>query len=62
MNQQPTDDELNRAWTDAIYAQDIPGAYSQAIQELRALRDKRTTWVGEELKLRAALDAFLAHA
>ena len=57
---QPSNDALHRAWTDAIYAEGIPGARAEARQELAALRDARTTWCGpEEMKLRRSIDEYL---
>jgi hypothetical protein len=60
VNEQPTNDQLQSAWTAAIHAQDIPGARTEALQELRSLREARTTWFGErENSLRVSIDLFL---
>ena len=57
---QPTNDELHEAWAAAIHAQGIPGAYGEAMQNLRVLRERRTTWFGErENNLRKSLDNYL---
>jgi hypothetical protein len=59
---QPTDEELHVAWTDAIYAENIYGARAESLQQLKALRDRRTTWVGsKEWELRCAIDNYLEH-
>lgn len=59
MSEEPSELDLHRAWTEALT--EIGGARSDAIQKLRALRSKKTTWVGEhENLLRLALDDFLA--
>lgn len=58
---QPSNDELQTAWTDCIHAQGIPGAFGDAVQRLRALREQRTTWFGvKENELRVALDKYLS--
>ena len=56
---QPTDDELHAAWTACIHAEGIPGAQSEAMQRLRELRDRRTTWYAAENELRVALDNYI---
>lgn len=59
-NNQPTIEELRRAWTDAIYGKDIPGYRTESHQILLDLRNKKHTWVGkEENDLRFALDNYL---
>ena len=60
MNDQPTYEDLMRAWNSAIVCQDIGGSRAETMQELIALRERKTTWVGkEENNLRFALDAYL---
>lgn len=57
---QPTYDDLVRAWNAAIVCQDIGGSRAETMQELITLREKKTTWLGkEENDLRLALDAYL---
>jgi hypothetical protein len=57
---EPTIDELQHAWTEAIYAEDIPGARAETRQKLTELRHAKTTWVGvDENRLRFALDDYL---
>lgn len=57
---QPSNAALHKAWTNDIYAADIPGARAEARQALEALRDARTTWVGpEEMNLRRSIDEYL---
>ena len=61
MNDQPTYDELQAAWTEAIHAHGIPGANAEAMQRLISLRNKKTTWLGkQENDLRYALDAYIS--
>ena len=60
MNDQPTYEDLMRAWNNAIVCQDIGGSRAETMQELIALRERKTTWLGkEENDLRCALDAYL---
>lgn len=57
---QPTDQELNSAWTNAINMEGSGAAFSSAIQELRRLRNLRTTWYGSsENNLRSSLSKYL---
>lgn len=59
-NAEPTVDDLQAAWTQAIHADGIPGAQGSALLELRRMRDAKWTWFGvRELELRAAIDAYL---
>ena len=58
--EQPTIQELQTAWTIAIELEGIAGAQSQAKIDLKRIRDRKHTWVGEqENKLRFALDRYL---
>ena len=58
---QPTIDEIEKAWTDAIYAEGIGGVQSEARAKLQKLRDAKTTWVGiRENDFRFAIDRYLA--
>lgn len=59
LENQPSIDELTMAWTRAIESEGIGGAGSEYKLELRRLRDLRTTWFGDENKLRYALDNYL---
>lgn len=60
MNDQPTYEDLMRAWNNAIVCQDIGGSRAETMQELIALRERKTTWFGkEENDLRCSLDAYL---
>ena len=57
---QPSYDDLLRAWNEAIVCADIGGSRAETMQELIALRERKTTWFGkEENDLRLALDAYL---
>lgn len=59
---QPTNQELNQAWTAAIECEGMAGIFSNLLLELRTLRDKRTTWYGkDENNLRYSLDKYLRH-
>ena len=60
IRQQPTNDELSRAFGEALDCEGIGGARAESRQRLRALRDARTTWFdSDELRLRASIDAYL---
>lgn len=60
--QQPTNEQLHAAWTNAINAEGSPGWSGEARAELRRLRDLRTTWDGPDYcGLRARIDAYLGH-
>ena len=59
-NEQPTADQISQAWTYAIEAENIGGARSQTLIELKELRDKKTTWCGKyENDLRFSVDRYL---
>ena len=59
-NNQPTIEELQNAWTEALSSQDIIGARGETREALIQLRKRKTTWVGEaENNLRFALDNYL---
>lgn len=59
--EQPTYLELSLAWTEAIDAESIGGARAESLQKLKALRDRKTTWVGRcENDLRSAIDDYIA--
>lgn len=59
---QPTNEELNSAWTNAINLEGSGAEFSAAILELTEIRNKRSTWFGsEENKLRRALNDYLDH-
>lgn len=59
---QPTDEELHQAWTDAINLEGQSAPFSSAIQKLKELRNKRSTWYGEkENELRRSLNDYLDH-
>lgn len=56
----PTMDALRLAWSYAIQCEGIPGAGSENMLALQALRDKKTTWFdADENSLRFALDNYL---
>lgn len=60
MDNQPTIQEIQSAWTDALNYQDIIGAKGETREELIRLRKAKHTWVGkDENDLRFALDAYL---
>ena len=57
---QPTIQELQTAWTIAIELEGIAGAQSQAKIDLKRIRDRKKTWVGEEeSRIRFAIDRYL---
>ncbi len=57
---QPTIDDLQLAWTNAISAEGIGGAQSETRAKLQELRNKRTTWLGKsQYDLRLCLDSYL---
>ncbi len=57
---QPTNDELERALTEVSQVISVPGGYQMAIEKLRGLRDRRTTWFGtDECRLRYSIDVCL---
>jgi hypothetical protein len=57
---QPTIQELQTAWTIAIELEGIAGAQSQAKVDLKRIRDRKHTWVGDkENQLRFAIDRYL---
>ena len=58
--EQPSYEDLIRAWNAAIECRGIGGASSATLQELIELRERKTTWFGkEENDLRFMLDAYL---
>ena len=60
VSEQPTYDDLHEAWMHAINCEGIGGAHAAALQELQALRDRKSTWFGaKENSLRWALDNYL---
>ena len=62
MDIQPTIDDISSAWSRAIELQGIPGAFSDALSDLRGLRHKKSTWIGpDEHKIMFAVDAYLRH-
>lgn len=57
---EPTADEISRAWTIAIESSDIAGARSESLYNLKQIRDKKTTWIGKyEIDLMFAIDDYL---
>lgn len=57
---EPTADELHIAWNICIQLQDIPGAGTGALIDLKRIRDRKTTWSGKsEIYLMFALDNYL---
>jgi hypothetical protein len=59
MNQQPTVSQINEALTDYSIVYGIPGAATESMQKLFALRKAKTTWMPEEQKFRFRVDAML---
>ena len=60
MDEQPTVSQIVAAVTELSIVFNIPGARSEALRDLLALRKAKTTWVGkEENDLRLKLDAVL---
>ena len=59
----PLYDAIKEAMNEVSIVYGIAGAQSQAIQELIKARKEKTTWFGQEMALRYAVDDFLdAHA
>lgn len=59
---QPSNSELEQAWTAAIECEGLGGIHSNLLLDLRELRNKRTTWSGkDENNLRYSLDNYLRH-
>lgn len=57
---QPTNPEMRRALWLCFQLEDIPGARTEAVMELRRLRHLRSTWYDtDENALRREIDAFL---
>lgn len=57
---EPTIQQIQSAWTDALNCQDIIGAKGETREVLIQLRKAKHTWVGsEENNFRVALDAYL---
>ena len=57
---EPTNEELSVAWTRAICLDGIAGAGVEALVALQNLRNRRSTWFGEdENRLRVCLDNYL---
>jgi hypothetical protein len=61
MNNEPTNEELSSAWTAAIICFDDLVARSDAMEKLRELRNRRTTFYGVgKTDLMVALDKFIS--
>ena len=56
---EPTAAEVSQAWSDAIELQDVPGARVAALAELKAIRQRKYTWIGSEIDLMLAVDRYL---
>lgn len=52
--------QLQAAWTKALKLRGVTGAEAEAREQLRVMRDQKTTWFGsEENALRIAIDKYL---
>lgn len=59
---QPTKDEIDQAWTNAINLEGSGAAFSNALLELKQLVERKTTWVGkEEVQFMLSLKNYLTH-